>query len=74
MQAACGFALSAAVVDEPEPGWAYLDRALDALRKAVAAGFVGVDTLDTDPDLDPLREETAFKELVAQVKAKVARK
>jgi len=42
----------------------YGDRAIAALRRAVQAGCVNAQTLETDTDLDPLRDRSDFKELV----------
>ena len=45
-------------------------KAIDALKKAVYAGFDRVGELDGNRDLDSLREERAFKEIVDQLKNK----
>ena len=39
-------------------------KALDTLREAVAAGVVNFSWMEHDPDLDPLRNEPEFQELV----------
>src|SRR5207248_2998760 len=44
----------------------YSARALALLRQAVAAGYDNFAHRDTDADLDGLRDEAAFKELLAQ--------
>ena len=42
------------------------DAAVEALRRAVAAGVVtSADVLEADPDLAPLRDLPAFRALVA---------
>jgi tetratricopeptide (TPR) repeat protein len=43
---------------------ALADRAMDALRRAVAAGFSDFGLMDRDKDLDPLRGRADFKALV----------
>ncbi len=44
------------------------DAALEALGTAVAEGFNDVETLDRDPDLEPLRKLPRFKELGDEVR------
>ncbi len=44
----------------------YTDRAIDCLRKAKAGGFADVVGLETDPDLEPIRDEPAFRALLAE--------
>ncbi len=44
----------------------YTDRAIDCLRKAKARGYADVVGLETDPDLEPIRHEPAFRALVAE--------
>lgn len=55
---ACGF------VHAAEPG-----RALDALERAVGTGKGSRRWFENDPDLDPLRQDPRFKDLVARLKA-----
>ncbi len=64
-QAARVLALVAAQAD-PKEAKPAADRALDALRRAVAAGFGGVERLNDEEDLDTLRSRQDFKALVAQ--------
>jgi hypothetical protein len=45
------------------------DRAMEILKKAVAAGFGNLPQMQTDPDLDALRNRDDFKQLIAQLKA-----
>jgi serine/threonine protein kinase/Tfp pilus assembly protein PilF len=48
----------------------YADRAMELLRKAVAAGLSKPSALTEDKDLDPLRGREDFQKLVAEVEAK----
>ena len=41
-----------------------LDRAMDTLRRAVAAGYSSFDWMRRDPDLDPLRSRPDFQLLM----------
>ena len=45
------------------------DLAMDALRQAVAVGFVDVDRLDNERQLLPLRSRTDFKALVSKLRS-----
>jgi serine/threonine protein kinase/tetratricopeptide (TPR) repeat protein len=66
-QAACGYALAAAVVGPDEKLVAqYTARAVECLRKDKEKGWTDVVTLETDPDLEPIRSDPAFKALIAQ--------
>jgi serine/threonine protein kinase/tetratricopeptide (TPR) repeat protein len=47
----------------------YADRAVEALRQAVAKGYKDADHLKKDPDLDPLRERDDFRQLLAELEA-----
>jgi tetratricopeptide (TPR) repeat protein/tRNA A-37 threonylcarbamoyl transferase component Bud32 len=49
---------------DPAECKAYADRAMAALRRAVAAGFANVALLRRDIDLDPLRPRHDFQELM----------
>jgi serine/threonine-protein kinase len=60
--AACGFALS----EKPE-------RAIESLNLAVDAGYRDIVGLETDPDLDPVRNHPNFRTLLAKVKAQVVK-
>jgi tetratricopeptide (TPR) repeat protein len=44
----------------------YVDRAIDCLRRAKARGFSDVVGLETDPDLEPIRDEPAFRALITE--------
>ena len=38
--------------------------AFDALKKSVSLGYKDINSIQTDPDLDPLRQETSYKEWI----------
>jgi serine/threonine-protein kinase len=44
------------------------EAAVGALRRAVAAGFVAIESLETSPDLAPLRGRTDFRALLDQLR------
>jgi eukaryotic-like serine/threonine-protein kinase len=44
----------------------YTDQAIDCLRKAKARGYADVVGLETDPDLEPIRDEPGFRALIAE--------
>ncbi len=46
------------------------EKALDALRRAVEHGWKDADHTEKDPDLKPLRENPAFKEILSGLRAK----
>jgi serine/threonine-protein kinase len=48
----------------PGRGDAYADKAIAALRRAVAAGYKRVDSLRNDPDLAPLRSREDFQRIL----------
>lgn len=72
MHSAFGFAL-AADSTEPAKRKEYLGVATQALRQAVASGYGDLATLETEPDLDPLRNasesRSEFQTLLQQVRA-----
>jgi tetratricopeptide (TPR) repeat protein len=45
------------------------DRAIDALRRAVAAGFSDVAQLEKDADLEPLRSRAELKAIIAKLRS-----
>jgi hypothetical protein len=51
------------VGDRPAECPADLDRAMDAMRRAIAAGFRNLDRLRQDTNLDPLRSRADFRAL-----------
>ena len=60
---ACGYALaSEAATDAREEARAveYASKAIEALQRAKALGWAEVDSLRTDPDLEPIRKNPAF--------------
>ncbi|MGO9918683.1 MAG: protein kinase domain-containing protein [Isosphaeraceae bacterium] len=50
----------------------YGDRAIAALRRAVHAGRFNAETLETDTDLDPLRDRSDFQDLIKELEKKPA--
>jgi serine/threonine-protein kinase len=78
-QAACGYALSygAVVRSKPMDQWneaekavakAYSDKAFDALQHGVEHGWKDLNSLQSDPDLDPIRADPRFPPLIGAVK------
>jgi tetratricopeptide (TPR) repeat protein/tRNA A-37 threonylcarbamoyl transferase component Bud32 len=68
-QAACGFALAAgAVVKDASVARDYTAKALECLRKGKDRGWADVMTLETDPDLAPIRTDPGFRALLAEFK------
>jgi tetratricopeptide (TPR) repeat protein len=47
----------------------YADRAMDALRQAIASGFTNLAKIKKDPGLDSLRQREDFKQLLAALEA-----
>jgi serine/threonine-protein kinase len=52
---------------EPARADAEAERAVQALRDAIAAGYGNVASLAKDPDLDPLRQRADFKKLLVSL-------
>jgi hypothetical protein len=48
----------------PDQGQAWSERAMEWLRRAVAAGYRNVALMRTDPDLDSVRSRTDFQSLL----------
>jgi serine/threonine protein kinase len=73
---ACNQALLAALADDPASGLTAAegrdaaDKAVDQLRRAVAAGYAGLDKLRADPDLAALRPRPDFRQLVQALEAR----
>ncbi|MBX9583218.1 MAG: tetratricopeptide repeat protein [Gemmataceae bacterium] len=71
--AACFRAVAAGVYakkDQPAEAAADADRAMDRLRKAVAAGYKDAAHLQQDADLDALRDRADFRALLAELGVK----
>ena len=65
-QVACGYALSAAAAGtDAALVRRYTAAALDCLKKDKEKGWTDVVTLETDPDLEPLRTDPTFQALLA---------
>jgi hypothetical protein len=65
---ACGLALASDAVPPGDPRRAdYRAKPLNAVRLAIADGYMNRLFLETDPDLDPLRNDPQFRRLVAPV-------
>jgi hypothetical protein len=73
---ACYYALLAGVAAEAGSGLtaaerqAAADKAMDALRRAVAGGYRNVALFRTDTDLDALRQREDFQKLMQELEAK----
>jgi hypothetical protein len=71
VQSACGFGLAADAVpaDQPAKRAEYLAAAWKALQQAVQEGYANRRFLEEDPDLDPLRGDSRFQQILDQVRA-----
>lgn len=66
-QVACGYALCAAAAsNDATLKRRYTASALDSLRKDKEKGWTDVVTLETDPDLEPIRSDPAFQALLQE--------
>jgi tetratricopeptide (TPR) repeat protein/tRNA A-37 threonylcarbamoyl transferase component Bud32 len=63
---------AATTTGEPKTKRSYEEKAVAALQAAVAAGYKDVMILETDPDLQPIRDLPEFKKLLERVKARTA--
>jgi hypothetical protein len=74
-QAACGFALSAGAVKDKDHALAkrYTAAAIDCLKKGMQDGWSDIVSLETDPDLEPIRQAAEFKKLVGELKTRTAK-
>ncbi len=70
VQAACGFALAAGAARDTGSDAArvqhYIQRALECLRDAKERGWADVVSLETDTDLEPIRNDPAFQGLLGE--------
>jgi tetratricopeptide (TPR) repeat protein len=73
-QSACGFALAASAARDSALARTYTDKAIDCLRKGKARGWSDVASLETDPDLAPIRDDPAFRALVSEFARPAAKK
>jgi hypothetical protein len=72
VQSACGFALAAAAAgSDAVLVKRYTDQAIDCLRAAKKRGWADVVSLETDTDLEPIRNEAAFKALLDELRQSV---
>ncbi len=71
-QAACGYALSAGAVKDKDKALAkrYTASAIDCLRKGIQDGWSDLVSLETDPDLEPIRQAAEFQELLGEFKGR----
>jgi len=66
-QTACGYALAAgAAAGDAALVQRYTAAALDCLRKGRERGWADVVSLETDPDLEPIRTDLAFQALLGE--------
>jgi tetratricopeptide (TPR) repeat protein len=64
----CCYACCSAVPAAGELRQHYVDNSLEALNQSVALGFKDLSFFETDPDLDPVREEPGFHKLLEKLK------
>ena len=64
--AACAYAIASDAVVKKEPTRAnsYADRAIALLKQAISHGYSDYLHMETDSDLDPLRQHAGYKELL----------
>lgn len=66
-QAACGFALAAGAVRGDDClAQCYAASAVKCLRQGKERGWNDVVSLETDPDLEPIRDDPAFQKLLGE--------
>ena len=65
-QSACGYALAIAKAGDAALVRRYTDAALDCLRQGKARGWADIVSLASDPDLEPIRKDSAFQALLAE--------
>jgi eukaryotic-like serine/threonine-protein kinase len=72
--AACGYALSASAAKaDAALVRQYTDKAVACLRDGIKRSWSDVVSLETDPDLEPIRNDPKFQELVAELKRPAAK-
>ena len=75
VQAACGYALAvAAAGSDSDLVKRYTAKAIDCLREAKEEGWADVASLEVDTDLEPIRNETAFKALLDELRQSIAKR
>jgi tetratricopeptide (TPR) repeat protein len=65
-QAACGYALAASATADAGLARRYTSAAVDCLKKGKKDGWSDLVSLATDPDLEPIRNDSAFQALLAE--------
>jgi serine/threonine-protein kinase len=75
IEVACGLALCAGSAEKFEQTLArtYADEAVAAIRRGQALGWRDDERLKVDPDLDPVRSNPGFQQLLAELKAPSAK-
>jgi hypothetical protein len=68
--ARCYAQCAAALAGDPTRQQQNEEKALAAMRDAVGQGYKDLISLETDPDLDPVRERPEFQKLLADIKSK----
>ncbi len=63
---ACGYALAAGTASDDALAHQYTGKALECIRKAKERGWADVASLESDPDLEPIRRDPAFQALLAE--------
>jgi hypothetical protein len=71
---ACVYAVASASARSADRKKEHADRAMELLRKAVKAGYNNAAHMKKDTDLDSLRDRVDFKQLIAEVEAKLPQK
>jgi serine/threonine-protein kinase len=65
-RSACGYALASAAVRDDSVAKIYRDAAVRCLQQAKARGWNKIVSLQTDPDLEPIRKAPEFQVLLAE--------
>jgi hypothetical protein len=66
--AQCFAQCAAAVTNDPGQRAAYVQKALDSLSGAIDQGYKDIVILETEPDLDTLREDPRFQKLLDRLR------